>query len=105
MPRVRELAENLEVLRAELGGKPITIASGYRTPSWNKRSGAPRSQHLYARAADFRVKGVSAALVAQTIEDLIQEGRMKEGGLHYYKRWPRWRSWCHYDVRGRRARW
>lgn len=105
VPRVKELAENLEVLRAALGGKPITIASGYRTPSWNKRSGAPKSQHLYARAADFRVRGVSAELVAQTVDDLIGDGKMKAGGLHHYKRWPRFRSWVHYDIRGWNARW
>ncbi len=102
---VQELAENLEIVRAALGGRPISIASGYRTPSWNRRSGAPRSQHLYGRAADFRVKGIDPDKVAQICEELMHAGKIKAGGLHCYQRWPRRRGWVHYDTRGWKARW
>ena len=33
MPNVKALAQQLEVLRAALGNKPIIITSGYRTPA------------------------------------------------------------------------
>lgn len=55
----------LERLRAETGGHPITIVSGYRSPAWNKRvGGATRSQHLLNRAADLR-SGVARLSQAQ----------------------------------------
>ena len=48
-----ELLAALERLRAMVG-RPLRIVSGYRSPAWNKRvGGAPRSQHLYNRAADI----------------------------------------------------
>ncbi|WP_448826708.1 D-Ala-D-Ala carboxypeptidase family metallohydrolase [Capnocytophaga bilenii] len=59
MPNVKALAQQLEVLRAALGNKPIIITSGYRTPAHNKKvGGADNSQHLTASAADIVVKGV-----------------------------------------------
>ena len=97
--RINELARNLQVLRDELG-QPITITSGYRSPAHNAAvGGATRSQHLYGTAADFKVKNTAAVVVAETIERLISEGRMIEGGLKAYS------SWTHYDVRGTKARW
>lgn len=43
----------LERLRSRIG-KPIPILSGYRCPEHNAEvGGAPRSQHLYGRAADI----------------------------------------------------
>ncbi|WP_424475394.1 D-Ala-D-Ala carboxypeptidase family metallohydrolase [Oceanobacillus kimchii] len=60
----KNLILNLETLRYELGNKPISINSGYRTKSHNKRvGGASKSQHLYGKAADIKVKGVSASKV------------------------------------------
>ena len=54
----RRLAEQLEVLRAELG-LPIHVMSGYRSPAYNKAcGGAKASQHLVAKAADIQVAGI-----------------------------------------------
>lgn len=97
---VRRLCEALEVLRAELGGRPVVIVSGYRTPEWNRKvGGATRSQHVSARAADIRVAGVSPSDVADAIERLIGQGRMPQGGLGRYD------TFVHYDLRGYHARW
>jgi hypothetical protein len=96
---VLELARNLQVLRDHLG-KPIRINSGYRNPAYNKHiGGATDSQHLYAKAGDLHVAGVTPAQVYCTIESLIAAGRMKQGGLGIYN------TFVHYDIRGSRARW
>jgi peptidoglycan hydrolase-like protein with peptidoglycan-binding domain len=89
-----ELVERLEQLR-EMIGKPINITSGYRTPEYNKKvGGASKSQHLYGRAADITVSGMSADRVAELADSLF-----KDGGLGRYS------SFTHVDVRGYYARW
>lgn len=99
LERLAHLCAQLEVLRAQLGA-PIIVISGYRSPSYNERiGGATRSQHMNACAADIKVKGVEPAEVHATIDRLIREGRMEQGGLGLY------RTFVHYDVRGRRSRW
>lgn len=51
---VPALVAALERLRAICGDRPLRIVSGYRSPAWNRHvHGAPRSQHLYNRAADI----------------------------------------------------
>lgn len=51
---LQRLAIELEVVRAELGGKPLRIHSGYRSPELNKAvGGAPNSYHMQGLAADF----------------------------------------------------
>jgi len=73
---VKELARNLEVLRAALG-QPIIITSGYRTPEHNAAvGGVPNSTHTKGMAADIRVPGMSPREVAAAIEKLISQGKM-----------------------------
>jgi hypothetical protein len=97
---LRELAAQLEVLKAELGGATVTIMSGYRSPAHNREvGGATNSEHMQGRAADIKVAGFTPRQVADTIERLIREGRMKQGGLGRYA------SFTHYDTRGTAARW
>ena len=89
----------LEALREELQA-PIRITSGYRSPEYNASiGGAKHSKHMLGQAADIKVAGYPPKVVADTIERLIHEGRMVEGGLGRYK------NFTHFDVRGRRARW
>lgn len=93
------LADQLEVLRAHFG-KPVTVTSGYRSPSHNlKIGGASKSFHTTGQAADIKVKDVSPHLVYNAIELLIKSGKMLEGGLGLYS------SWVHYDIRGKKIRW
>lgn len=43
-----------EALRHQLGDRPLTVISGFRSIACNKRvGGAPNSQHTYGRALDF----------------------------------------------------
>lgn len=99
LSNVVKLAQNLQVLRDELG-KPIKVNSGYRTPKYNKSvGGAKNSQHLYAAAADIKVSGIGPAKLAEKIEALISSGKMEKGGVGVYP------TFTHYDVRGKNVRW
>ena len=99
MENVKELAENLQVLRDHIQ-KPITVISGYRSLSYNKKiDGAKKSQHLLAKAGDIIVKNMKPAEVKAEIEYLIKEGKMKKGGVGLYT------TFTHYDVRGFNRRW
>lgn len=108
-----ELAQNLEVLRREVG-KPIAITfhGGYNGPKMDearrksaKDSGKKvslrksTSQHRKGMAADIVIKGVHPKTVAKIIWRLIDEGKMKQGGIGVYS------GYTHYDVRGTKARW
>jgi uncharacterized protein YcbK (DUF882 family) len=99
LPNIIQLAKNLQVLRDSLG-KTISITSGYRSPQHNKKiGGAKDSQHVKGMAADIKVSGMTPKEVALVIEGLIEQGKMKQGGIGIYP------SWVHYDVRGTKARW
>ncbi|GHB44325.1 YcbK family protein [Mongoliitalea lutea] len=96
---IEELAKNLQVLRDELGAR-ITVNIGFRPKWWELLRGrSGKSQHACGKAADIVVNGFTPAQVANTIERLIAEGRMKQGGLKAYN------TFVHYDIRGVRARW
>jgi len=99
MDNVCLLAKNLQVLRDHIG-KPIRVISGYRSPPYNRKiGGARRSQHMVAKAADIKIKGMSPTEVKAVIVQLIKEGKMHSGGVGLYT------TFTHYDVRGRNARW
>ena len=84
-------------------GKPVTITSGYRTASHNKKVGGSRSsQHLLGRAADIRVQGVSVEDVAAYAERLMPDW----GGVGRYPvKAGRATGWVHVDTRADKARW
>ena len=97
---LKALAQNLEVLRAATGGKSISVNSGYRSPAHNKKvGGASKSLHMTGKAADIRVAGMSPSAVHSLIIKLINQGKMKQGGVGKYS------SFTHYDIRGSAARW
>lgn len=99
MANVQELANNLQVLRDELG-VPVVVISGYRTPIYNaEHGGAVHSQHMLAKAGDVQVKGLTPRKLCDKIKALIAAGKMKQGGVGLYP------SFVHYDVRGTAARW
>ena len=57
-----KLAQFLEKVRAQFGGKPVVISSGYRPPAVNRAvGGASSSEHLYdgigVGAVDFHIQG------------------------------------------------
>lgn len=97
---VKELAKNLQVIRDYIG-KPIKINSGYRSPAYNAtiKGAVKDSQHTKGKAADIVVSGMSPAEVGKKIIELINAGKIKQGGVGIYA------SWVHYDTRGTKARW
>lgn len=99
LANARAHAEQLEVLRAELG-RPIRVNSWWRSAEHNRRVGSNEaSQHRLARATDLVVAGMTPTELATAIERLIAAGRMKQGGIGIYP------GFTHYDSRGTRARW
>jgi uncharacterized protein YcbK (DUF882 family) len=96
---IQKLANQLQVLRDCLG-VTITVNSGYRSPSYNKKiGGVSNSQHVIGKAADITAKGYTPAQVNARIEELIKSGDMLQGGLGSYS------TFTHYDIRKTRARW
>lgn len=108
MENVKELAENLQVLRTFLD-MPVDIDSGYRHPEYNKSvGGGTKSQHLLAKAADIPCDELpfTPRQLARIIKGLIRLGLMKEGGIGIYpKRADGTNNFVHYDIRGHKARW
>ena len=97
-----ELVALLQQIRQHFGN-PLTITSGYRTPAHNKAcGGAAYSQHLYGRAADFKIAGVGPDTVAAYAETLLP-GR---GGIGVYPpKAGRPNGWVHIDTRPEKSRW
>jgi len=96
---IKELAENLQIVRDELQ-EPIKINSAYRCESWNVlNKGSLKSQHLQGKAADIVVKNFTPDEVANAIDKLQQGGFIKCGGLGRYS------TFTHIDIRGTEARW
>lgn len=97
-----ELAALLEAIRLHFGC-PVAITSGFRTTAHNASipGASPHSQHLYGRAADFRVEGVSVAEAAAYAETLLPG----KGGIgRCPPRKGRACGWVHLDTRSAKAR-
>jgi len=101
MPNLRVLVADLQKIRDRVG-RSVTIVSGYRDLYKNTLAeGAPKSRHLFADAADFRVSGMTATQVKEVVEDMIRRGEIRNGGVGLY---TRANGWIHYDH-GPARRW
>ena len=93
--RLTPLCAALEVIRAEFGGKPIKVISGYRPLEYNRKLGSDdTSQHVQGRAADFQIAGVAPKAIWDRMLALRHVGRIEIGGAGVYD------EFCHIDVRG-----
>lgn len=85
----------LEELRADLGGHPMIITSGYRCPTHNAAVGGhPTSEHMDGTATDVVVHGIAPDTVADRAEALGLAG-----GIGRYD------AFTHLDGRLRTSRW
>lgn len=90
--RLKQLAQRMERVRKEVGDRPITITSGWRSPRVNRAvGGAMRSKHLTGEACDFTVQGRTPRETQSMLE-------WWEGGMGYGK------SFTHLDIRPAKAR-
>lgn len=94
---VISVARELEKVRDVLG-KPIRVLSWYRSPHQNTAvGGAKNSQHLYGRAVDLDMKGLTQHEVVSAAE---QVPAFRNGGIGAYPA-----GGVHLDNRGYKARW
>lgn len=98
-----ELVDILEKIRVHFD-KPVTITSAFRTASYNAtiKNSAKYSQHLYGKAADIQVQGISVEQVYAYADKLL----VGRGGVGIYP--PglgRANGWVHVDVRTDKSRW
>lgn len=97
---VVELCQNLEIIRSAAGDHPIHVNSGYRSESYNARVGGKKaSYHLKAMASDIRHPVLSPRQLADLIDQLIRNRKIKAGGVGRYA------TFTHYDVRGHYTTW
>ena len=90
-----DLVDLLQKIRDHFG-VAVTINSGYRTSTYNKKvGGATNSQHVKGTAADIVAKGVDPLTVAKYAEYLMPNS----GGIGVYQ------TFTHVDVRTSRSRW
>jgi hypothetical protein len=84
------VAQLLEQVKALLGGKPVMVNSGYRSPQVNLAVGSkPTSQHCLGCAADIRVPGMTPDEVVQAI---------RASDIQYDQLIREFDSWTHISV-------
>ncbi len=92
----RRTVECFEKIRSALGGKSLTITSGYRTPETNKAvGGAPESTHMLGRALDIIIPPGQMDAAVRAAERFFGDS----GGIGIYPRH------LHIDDRPEKARW
>jgi len=106
MSRAVPLASMLEAVCAEMGGRAMTITSGYRSREYNEalreagHAVSENSQHCEGRAADVVFDGVRPIEVFVAALGLHLCGRIRLGGLGLYA------GFVHLDIReGPLAQW
>ena len=86
--KLRKTAQGLEGVRVVLGGAPIIISSGYRSPAVNSAvGGARKSQHLTGEAVDF-----TAPRFGSVVEVF---NAIKSSGIKYDQLIQEFGSWVH----------
>lgn len=83
---LRRLCAVLEEVRALLGGVPLVISSGYRSPALNKAiGGAGTSKHMLGLAVDFTVPKFGTVL--QTAKAIAASGIAYDQTIYEYGTW------------------
>lgn len=89
--RLKKLCQLLEAVRVRLGGAPIVVNSGYRSPKVNALvRGAPTSQHCRGEAADFIVPRFGHPVQVCTA--------LRDSGIEYDQLILEFGRWTHISV-------
>lgn len=95
---IEHLAQELQALRDYLN-VPVSINIAYRPKWWEiARGRSGKSRHVLGKAADITAQGKTPIEIAQAIQHLNKEGKMKAGGIGLYS------TFVHYDI-DRSRRW
>jgi hypothetical protein len=86
LANLKRLAQALEQVRSALGGVPVLISSGYRSPALNKAiKGARNSAHVLGLAVDFTAPRFGTVL--QTAKAASASGVAYDQIIHEFGRW------------------
>lgn len=100
LPNVLELAGVMELIRAHLGNRVITVTSGHRCFALNSilAGASATSEHMKAGACDFLVAGLSPYEVCTLLAPKVGEFKIDQLILEY-------NQWTHVGLAiGRTAR-
>lgn len=103
LPNLRLLGQGLEQVRAQLGGLPIHVNSGYRSQALNAAvGGAAGSWHILGLAADIICPKFGSPL--QVCRAIAESGLAVDQVIHEFG------TWCHVSFpsplhAGRRELW
>lgn len=79
-------AQGLEVVRQALGGHPVIITSGYRSPELNRAvGGSASSQHMKGQAADIIVPGFGRPI--EVCRRILEVGVVFDQLIHEFGGW------------------
>ena len=99
LPNIQKLANQMQTIRDYICS-PIIIKIAYRPLFWELKQGrSGNSKHVLGIACDIVSLKHTPKEIKDSIEFLISEGSILQGGLGLYP------SFVHYDYRGNRARW
>ena len=99
LENIQLLAKYVQLIRNEVN-VPLTINSGYRSPSHNaKVGGVKNSYHVQGKASDLSSKKITPKQLYDTIIKLIKAGIVYNGGVGLYD------TFVHYDIGEKGRRW
>jgi hypothetical protein len=99
LANLRRLAGTMELVRDLLGGHPVLISSGYRSPACNRAvGGAASSAHCQGLAIDFTVPGFGSPLeICRALEPHLAALEIDQL-IHEFS------AWCHLGLRAEAPR-
>ena len=97
LDNIKLAAYGMELVRRELGDKPILVSSWYRSPTLNRAvGGASQSDHMYGCAVDFTCPAFG------TVDEVVR--RLIESAIDFKKVIREYGRWVHISFAPEGAR-